>query len=250
MSRLTMDDIGKTRALASGHVQPTMANFDGSSQYLRWTTSAMADSNSFSMVTKVKRSAVGSVQHIYMNNTQRVDISFVADDNISIRTLDTAGAATFSFTRKSLVAYADTDRTMVVMIAMDNSAAVDNLLLYVDDTEVINITGASSNLAIDFTATRHDIGADAGTTAAEIFSGCMDYFWMSSEFIDWSSAGRRAAVYQSAGEVKNPGDDGRYWSPSNRQPEIFIADMLNAPGTNDGSGTNPTANGTPFTACS
>lgn len=249
MARLQVSN----RELVSGHVQPAAADFDGSTQYLRWGASdfPIADGNSFSLVAKIRRDAVGANHILFNNNTARLKVQLQTGTNkVAAVIKDTAGAAIFGGTKLSTSTFTDSSGYFILLLSMSNTAALERLRMYTDDTqEISDDDTAVSNVAVDIAGTRNDIGADAGVTAAEHFNGCISAFWMTSEYIDWDKATYRDAVVESAGVIRNPGDDGRYWSPSNRQPEVYIPDTLNAPAVNAGSGGNPTANGTPYTAC-
>jgi len=231
-----------------GFAQPAWANFDGANDYISWSTpSPLADSNVFTIIARIRRDLLGVAHNVFEVNARfRFRISagnllvIVLRNASNQILLNTASSATIGTS------------TQVLMISGNVTGGSESIQVYLDDTDISPAAPVFSNTGpIDMTVNNTDIGADGTGPHANKFNGCIGPVWVSdNEAIDLSNAANRALIISAPGVITDPGADGSNWSPTSTAPEIYIADTLNAPGTNDGTAGNPVITaGTPYTAC-
>ena len=220
------------------------ADFNGSTDYIRWNASSpLPESNTYSAVFVLRRDTgnLGTIQVIKDHAANECLFHYETGgsaNKIRLFVKDTSNAAIFNVLTTATFT---SGSTFVLFVSIDNTINGSEVLrVYADNTNVGPVSPVfASNLPMDLDTGRHTIGASQAATPAAFNHGCMGPLWESTEYIDWAVQANRDNVISAPGVILDPGTDGSNWSPTSTQPEIFIEDTFNASGTNGGSGGNP-----------
>ena len=214
------------------------ADFDGSTDYIRWTSDPwLGDSDEVSFIARFRRDVSGEQQLMFQSAGGRLQGRIESSDTLNFQVKDAANAVILSETSTATI----TDSNFhVIFCSIKTTALSTDFQMWIDDTDYTPVSPTfNNNNAVDLTAVRQTIGASSAATPATFFNGCLGPFFISDEYIDWSVDANRERVISAPGVITDPGTDGSAWSPTATIPEIFILDTYNASGTNGGSLVNP-----------
>jgi Uncharacterized conserved protein len=236
-------DGGSWQNMINGNYTAWGVTFDGTNDYLSYTTSFGVDSTQATGSFWFRRNGNNGTQQVLFcaidsAGSCRYQIDLDASNKIHLKGNGTGGG-TLRLDASGFTSIVDTNWHHV-MYSFD-LANSSNRSIYLDGVAETPTWGTYSNAVIDFTRTGYSVGAF--TNGASKFNGDIADFWLDEgTYMDLSAAANRALFRDANGYPVDLGSTGN--RPTGSVPDVFFSGAsVSTFNTNQASGAAWTLNG-------
>lgn len=220
--------------------------FNGIKNRLNWESAPISTTRTYSTVINFKLTAKDKLQRLWTNTDSVKVLPFLTarDFYIEITPTNTlyiyhenaSGLPNIILSTSEMQLDINVEYTMLLSISIGNDAQSTKAHVYINGNDVMSQTSPFyfSFEPIAFAAT--DLWTYGGSPGGtNLLNGYTRTPWFSTEYIDWSVQANRDKVWTIADGLQDSGSNGSSWSPTSRQPEIFIPRLVSEPLENLGT---------------